>query len=334
MKINEGFRQFVVAAAFTAVFVVIVPAFLHAECIDMPLPRELTANNFYTDKNNSVVDPNRLAATQEKLKPLRDARDYIGKLVDESLRDHDLAKLDCALNNLHRWADSAALTAPLANLEALYNRPLFVLALSLSIIKAGKTSAPETERARQWLVDLAHEDISAYRGNEGIRNNIFYWAGAMAAAVAFFDKTPKAAGFSAFVLERALKEADTDGAFPQEMARGQRALTYQTYATDALIILTQLRQTLGFGLTEDQRALWARIVAFTERSLCEPTSVRVRVHTQQEDVEKRALIPLTTFRPDGYMAQCLMRPNPPLDYQLGGNVEVLRERLNGIRAGR
>lgn len=296
-------------------------------CLQMELPRRVEAVPFYSDQKGSVIDPKRRELDNALMQGIRDARDHVGKLIDEALRTHVSDKSACAAANFASWARTAALTDPPLNLEARYERPLFTLSFALMLLKAENIFPRQDWPAiNGWLILLAKEDVRAYRENTKIRNNIYYWVGAMAAAAALLHEDRELTDFADTVWNDALREADADGSLPQEMARGRRALTYQLYATDALLVLSRLREARQTKLTDEQKNRWARIVGFAESAVCEPTRLSARTGVEQEPIEPRALIPFKSFAhslPNGPAPACIGDPRSHVDYRLGGNVDLL-----------
>ena len=241
------------------------------------LPRVLTSVGFYTDSNNSRADPLKVEEYYKAMAPIRNAEEAIARATSAFVRSdamHAMPFGDCALAHLLRFATDQAMVSTSefrgTGQVRLYSvTPIFsytVLRSSL-VIEFDKASAIEA-----WISLLAHQ-ISDYQRKYWYGNNIDYWgtAGLALAAVVLQDRAML--NNAVTLVEEALDEVDEAGLLPREMSRGDRALEYSLFATQALAVVMAVAERNGITTlrTRNNDAI-LRLMRTMARAVAEPQS--------------------------------------------------------------
>ncbi|MCC6469274.1 MAG: alginate lyase family protein [Alphaproteobacteria bacterium] len=168
----------------------------------------------------------------------------------------DAGQAECLVSILDHWARVSALLdydrsqSPQAWYTVEWTAA--AAALALSVVRG----APGLDRKRldnvtTWLVPVAQWQLAQVdrdRDGTSARNNHAHWRGLMATAVgvvaandALFRR-----GLAAF--RDAVASLDAAGAWPLEMARKERALHYQSFALQPLVLIAELAWRQGIDL--------------------------------------------------------------------------------------
>jgi poly(beta-D-mannuronate) lyase len=195
----------------------------------------------------------------------------------------DSAEAVCLLSILGAWADAGALLnyTHEESRQAWFTVQWATAAAALALSVA--RGAPEVDPAQldtvtAWLVKVAGHQLSQLPPNPGpgvtsARNNHAHWRGLMAAAVGVVADKDELfrRGLQAFV--EAVANLDENGAWPLEMERHERALHYQSFALQPLILIAELakRQQIDLYAVEPHGRSIHDAVHFLLRAIDDPT---------------------------------------------------------------
>lgn len=202
----------------------------------------------------------------------------------------DGAYARCLFELLERWAAADALSGFAPGLsgqrQAWYQTTWTIASATLAygIIRAEPTLEPDRRRiVEDWFRRVAGRVLAVNSSGTDARNNHAHWRALMATAtgVATGDDGLLSAG----VLEyhHALARLSADGSWPLEMARKKRAVHYQNFALEPLIMLRVLAMRQGIDLhsgAEPDPLLHA--LAFLLAAIADPDTVRPLADAEQD----------------------------------------------------
>ena len=198
------------------------------------------------------------------------------------------AEARCALDQLDQWAQARALLN--------YDRqdsPQAWYQVEWTLSAAGTTDsvlvsdtsldAIEQQRVTKWLDTAVRHDISFERPGD-VQNNHHYWRALAATAVGVTASDGTLFHFGIGTYKEAIDDIDRNGAFPKEMARHERALHYQMFAIDPLIMIAEFASRQGIDLYSysSHRRTLRDAILFFGRSLGDPSLIRA--YTPEEQV--------------------------------------------------
>ena len=216
-----------------------------------PLPKVLTSQSFYTDAQHSKVDPKLEKKFYAEVQPVRDAEEAIAHALSAYIKaDAPAAETyaQCALAHIHRFATDGAMLST-THFRGTGQVRLFGVTpvLAYAVLKSSRSVPVDQQKdIEAWISHLANFIIQAEK-NYPYKNNIDYWgyAALASAGVALQDRAllEHALGKAA----AALDDVDADGLLPHEIARGDLALSYSLFATQALSISFAIAESNGYG---------------------------------------------------------------------------------------
>jgi poly(beta-D-mannuronate) lyase len=253
------------------------------------------------DPSQSRIDPAAAAKEAARGKVLWDYVLQLGRMGDQYM----LAKparpeiADCVIRHLATWARADALTQNIEqNHEIGRHQAIMLQAWSLvgftfAYMKLGERVPSEDTRAiLQWfkvLSDSVVREFSDRRGRWAQRrsHNHGLWAGLAVASAGIVLNDKSKLDFGVSILHDGLAAVAADGSLPEEMARGERAMMYQHFATMAILGLVAIADANGARLSAAQEDKLAQLVRFnvTARS----TSGETPASRLPKHVDKSAL---------------------------------------------
>ncbi len=94
----------------------------------------------------------------------------------------------------------------------------------------------QVKRDIQWMNKAAHRTVDFDKAGTQ-KNNHHYWRGLAAVATGVISSDDDLFAWGVGVFKQAVDELDQHGALPQEMARHERAIHYQSFALQPLLPL-------------------------------------------------------------------------------------------------
>jgi poly(beta-D-mannuronate) lyase len=262
-------------------------------CVGSPLPSPPPIGedipSRYKSGSHGELNPEEHALSE----PYYKIQDVAAWGADKYLATGDPNEAACVIQALLPWAQSRALLDYNAKDDMVVwfqsTWTVASLSLSVSIIRGEpKLNVADRDRVIAWLHDAAWKAVSETRGPNSATssNNHFFWRGLAATAAGVISGDNKLFTLGLRTYATAIGEIDDQGAFPQEMARHELALHYQSFAIEPLVMIAELAHRQGidiYGLEEHGRHL-SDAVGFLARALTDPSIVKKYTpETQQTD---------------------------------------------------
>jgi hypothetical protein len=148
---------------------------------------------------------------------------------------------ECAQQQIDAWAQAGTLLDydPKESSQAWFQVEwtLSSVAISESVLLNENSLDPAlVKRDIQWMNRAAHRTIDFDKAGKQT-NNHHYWRGLAAVATGVISSDNDLFTWGVGVYRQAIDELDPHGALPQEMARHERAIHYQSFALQPLIPL-------------------------------------------------------------------------------------------------
>ncbi len=144
----------------------------------------------------------------------------------------------CAQQQIDSWAQAGALLDydPKESSQAWYQVEwtLSSIAISESVLVNEPSLDPAIlKRDIAWMNKVAHRTVNFDKAGKQT-NNHHYWRGLAAIATGVISSDDELFTWGIGVYKQAINEIDSRGALPQEMARHERAIHYQSFALQPL----------------------------------------------------------------------------------------------------
>lgn len=221
-----------------------------------PLPKDIAASDYYSDKKHSIIDPARYAAYNAAAKHFQDTMRIVEAAADNFQATGSRKAADVAFRILLQNAQAGAMTGKMSANQAHYvqNWTLGALATTWLKVRCAKPGTPEDRQAVvAWLRQVAgsvmdYFDRGRAKGSGDAKNNHYAWAGfsVMAVGIAANDRAMFDWGVAGY--DDAVSHIDPDGVLPLEMARGQRALHYHVFTLAPLVTIAEFGMANGLDL--------------------------------------------------------------------------------------
>lgn len=238
----------------------------------------------YLSGNHGPVNPAETAADQVYYRFQRVVTDG----ANQFLLTGSHAEAACALNTLDRWAAAGALIDYDATqstqswFEAGWT--LGSVSLAYSILQQDNALDPQTKaRVVAWFSKAAHKLIASEPANQP-PVNLHFWRALAATSVGILASDDQLYTFGVRTYQQAIAQIDSRGAFPLEMQRRERAIHYQTFALEPLVLIAELAQRQGLDLyaySVNGRTLRDAIVFFG-RAVDDPAILRNYTPDEQD----------------------------------------------------
>ncbi|MBF0530524.1 MAG: alginate lyase family protein [Deltaproteobacteria bacterium] len=216
-------------------------------------------------------------------RPYFDLQKALANGAGRYLATGDSSEASCMLDILYDWAragtllDYDARESKQAWFEVSWT--IGSVALSFSVVAADPTLDPAQRKAvLAWLKRAATHMIHQSSGPNNLeaRNNLSYWRGLAATAVGVIagDDVLFRWGLDQYI--RAIGQMNPDGAWPEEMARHELCLKYQSFAIEPLVMIAELAACQGidlYRLKQNGRQL-SDAVRFLAAGLANPSIIR------------------------------------------------------------
>jgi len=191
------------------------------------------------------------------------------------------AEAQCALDQMDAWANAHTLMDydPHVNQNTQswfqVEWTLSSLGTTLSVLVNDKDLDPaKLKRVIKWLDASAHKMI----GFEGPKdnNNHHDWRALAAISIGVVAKDNSLFDYGAGVYKEAVAQIDTSGAFPLEMARHERAIHYQSFALQPLLMIAEFgeQQHIDLYAYEKNGRTLRDAVRFLGHAMDDPTIVK------------------------------------------------------------
>lgn len=247
------------------------------------------------------------------------------------------AEANCAQQQLDTWAQAATLLDydPKESSQAWFQVEWTLSSIGISesvLVNDPALDQATVKRDIAWMNKVAHRTVNFDQASKQ-RNNHHYWRGLAATAVGVVSGDDALFTFGLNTFREAVNEIDSNGAFPQEMARHERAIHYQDFALQPLIPIAEFaeRQHVDlYAYTSPTHKTIADAVAFLGRAVADPALVKQYASEDQivdsdaRDFYSFAEFYLHRFGVDGVTEQLAAGiTKPSYASRIGGNTTVL-----------
>ena len=152
----------------------------------------------------------------------------------------------CAQQQIDAWAQAGALLDydPKESSQAWYQVEWTLSSTAISesvLVNESSLDPAQVKRDIQWMNEVAHRTVDFDKAGKQT-NNHHYWRGLAAISTGVISSDEKLFNWGIGVYKQAIDELDQRGALPQEMARHERAIHYQSFALQPLIPLAEFAE--------------------------------------------------------------------------------------------
>jgi hypothetical protein len=223
-------------------------------CTKMPLVQPPTGRmnipHHYLNGSHGPTNPAEAEATRVYSAYERRVTAGMNQWLVTSSKD----EAQCAQQQIDMWAQARALLDydPKDSSQAWYQVEwtLSATAISESVLMNESSLDPAiVKRDIQWMNKAAHRTMDFDKAGKHT-NNHHYWRGLAAVATGVISSDNGLFQWGISVYKQGIDEIDERGAFPQEMARHERAIHYQAFALQPLIPLAEFAERQHVPLYE------------------------------------------------------------------------------------
>ena len=194
----------------------------------------------------------------------------------------------CAQDQIDAWAAAGTLLDydPKESSQAWYQVEWTLSATAITqsvLMNEPSLDQPEIARDIRWMNKVAHRTVGFDKAGKQT-NNHHYWRGLAAIATGVISNDNDLFGWGVSVYKQAIDEIDQRGAFPQELARSERAIHYQSFALQPLVPLAQFAEGQHvplYGYRSPTGKTVADAVRFLGEAVVDPRVVKAYVPDQQ-----------------------------------------------------
>jgi poly(beta-D-mannuronate) lyase len=251
--------------------------------------KTLNLEGYYTDKKYSTIDEKKLAAFQEGSKGPTHLGQYAAVAADAWLFKGSRAAAACVYTLLSAAARADAWDDKMPQNNGVYMQNWLLSGTALAYLKvrdSGAGTAEQDAQIQHWFGLLSvrvreYFDEGRKRPGSDAWNNHMYWAGLSVAAEGIADNDQDAFFWGLTTYEMGVHAIRPDGSLDAEMNRGTKALHYQLYALEPLIMLAELGEINGIDLYAEKDGAIHRLVKFDLAAMNDPSLIATRTHETQ-----------------------------------------------------
>jgi poly(beta-D-mannuronate) lyase len=194
----------------------------------------------------------------------------------------------CAQQQIDGWAQAGALLdyTPKESSQAWYQVEWTLSAIATSesiLLNEPSLDQAVVKRDIQWMNKVAHRTMDFDKAGKQT-NNHHYWRGLAAVSTGVISSDDSLFSWGVGVYKQAINELDQRGAFPQEMARHERAIHYQSFALQPLTPLASFAERQHVPLYEYRSPTGRTIhdaVNFFGNAVADPTIIKAYTPDEQ-----------------------------------------------------
>ena len=215
-------------------------------CLKLPIVPPPTGRMIipphYVSGNHGPVNPAEALVTRQYGSFERRVTAGMNQWLVTSSKD----EAQCSQHQIDSWAQAATLLDydPKESSQAWYQIEwtLSSIASSESVLLNETSLDPaEVKRDIAWMNRVAHRTVDFDKAGKQT-NNHHYWRGLAAVATGVISSDNDLFDWGVGVYKQAIDELDQRGALPQEMARHERAIHYQSFALQPLVPLAEFAE--------------------------------------------------------------------------------------------
>ena len=166
----------------------------------------------------------------------------------------DPHEAQCAQQQIDAWAQAGTLLDydPKESSQAWYQVEWTLSATAISesvLVNEASLDPAMVKRDIQWMNKSAHRTVDFDKAGK-YTNNHHYWRGLAAVSVGVISSDNSLFDWGVGVYKQGINDIDQRGALPQEMARSERAIHYQSFALQPLVPLAEFAERQHVPLYE------------------------------------------------------------------------------------
>lgn len=261
-------------------------------CPTLPtLSQSLTVTGYYTDKNHSIIDPERLSRYKDATQSLYDTAKLLTKLADTYQQKGSVSAASCTVKSLAGLAQAKILTGKMEGNQATYVQGWTLGALSIAWLKVRNRPdiTPDNRgEITAWLGTIAEQNKGYYDKRpkaEDARNNHRYWAGLAVSAAGIAANRRDLFDWGVESARIGLRQVTADGSLPLEMGRRAKALHYHLFALMPLVVEAELADANGIDLYRENDGALKRLAQFSLSGIKDSGPIEKAAGIAQEPVD-------------------------------------------------
>jgi poly(beta-D-mannuronate) lyase len=166
--------------------------------------------------------------------------------MNQWLITSDKKEAQCAQQQIDLWAKAGTLLDydPKESSQAWFQVEWTLSAVAISesvLVNESSLDPVRVKRDIEWMNKVAHRTVDFDKAGTQT-NNHHYWRGLAAVATGVISSDNDLFNWGVGVYKQGINELDARGAFPQEMARHERAIHYQSFALQPLTPLASFAE--------------------------------------------------------------------------------------------
>jgi poly(beta-D-mannuronate) lyase len=166
--------------------------------------------------------------------------------MNQWLLTYNKEEAQCAQSQIDAWAQAGTLLNydPKESSQAWFQVEWTLSAIAISesvLVNEPSLDPAQVKRDIQWMNKAAHRTMDFDKAGKQT-NNHHYWRGLAAVSTGVISSDDSLFNWGVGVYKQAIGELDQRGALPQEMARHERAIHYQSFALQPLVPLAEFAE--------------------------------------------------------------------------------------------
>jgi hypothetical protein len=194
----------------------------------------------------------------------------------------------CAQQQIDTWAKANTLLDydPKESSQAWYQVEWTLSSIAISesvLVNEPSLDQAQIKRDIQWMNKVAYRTVEFDKAGKQT-NNHHYWRGLAAISTGVLSSDNNLFNWGVGVYKQAIDELDQRGALPQEMARHERAIHYQSFALQPLVPLAEFAERQDVPLYQYHSPSGRTIkdaVNFLGEALANPTIIKAYTPDEQ-----------------------------------------------------
>jgi hypothetical protein len=196
----------------------------------------------YISGGHGLINPAEAPATR----PYNDFERRVTTGMNQWLVTGSKAEAQCAQQQIDAWAQAGTLLDydPKESSQAWFQVEWTLSSIAISesiLINEPSLDAAMIKRDIAWMNKVAHRTVD-FDKERNQKNNHHYWRGLAAVATGVLSSDDDLFTWGIGTYKGAIDELDERGALPQEMARHERAIHYQSFALQPLTPLASFAE--------------------------------------------------------------------------------------------
>jgi poly(beta-D-mannuronate) lyase len=217
-----------------------------SSCVALPVVQPPTGRmiipHHYLNGSHGPTDPEEAKAT--RIYNNFERRVTAG--MNQWLVTFNKDEAQCAQQQIDLWANAKTLLDydPKESSQAWYQVEWTLSSIAISesvLVNEASLDQAQVKRDITWMNKVAHRTVDFDKAGKQT-NNHHYWRGLAAVSTGVISSDNNLFEWGIAVFKQGIDELDERGALPQEMARHERAIHYQSFALQPLIPLAEFAQ--------------------------------------------------------------------------------------------